>query len=499
MPVLPRDVKKAIALLEADPRKRVDELAAACGVARRTLEKHFRRFVGRSPSQVRRQLLLEAVRRELLRARPEASTTEVAVRCGIGHLGRFAATYRERYGESPSASLEGRRRALARHHPAPIVSPTVDRPVINVHPFDIVGTQARGVLTISDEISANLLRNRWLAVGGPKNSRYHLRGKVRDDGAQRLRIMVMLTDAATGRHLWADRWDGEIEDAFAFEERVAARVATAVDQSLRIAEVQRVRHSDPAHLGAWELTMKALPRALLIEPTAQAEAIELLERAMELAPQDALPMALASWCHGQRASHHLGPQPNVERKTSRELALRAERLCGADPVVEALLAAAHTLGQDLEAAGVHCDRSLALDGGCIWGWNRKGMLNVYLGRPADAIECFQFARSLGPNDPLNFFCSIGIGSAHFQAGRYDDAARWFTRGLAEHPPATWVNRFRAPAFALAGRMEQARHIFTELTHTYPELTIGDVRSALPHTSSFCDRASDSLASLGMRP
>jgi adenylate cyclase len=124
---------------------------------------------------------------------------------------------------------------------------------------------------------------------------------------------------------------------------------------------------------------------------------------MELAPQDALPIALAAWCHGQRASHHLGPQPNAERQTARDLARRAERLSGRDPNVEALLAAAYTLGRDLESAAIHCDRALALDGGCVWAWNRKGMLNAYLGRSADAIECFQFARSLGPNDPLNFF------------------------------------------------------------------------------------------------
>jgi AraC-like DNA-binding protein len=99
VPLVPRDVKKAIALLEADPGRKnsVDELAAECGVARRTLEKHFRRFVGRSPSQVKRDLLLERVRRELLRASPEVTTTEIAVRCGIGHLGRFAAAYRGRW------------------------------------------------------------------------------------------------------------------------------------------------------------------------------------------------------------------------------------------------------------------------------------------------------------------------------------------------------------------------------------------------------------------
>ena len=404
MPPLPRDVKKAVALLEADPgrKKRVDELAAECGVARRTLEKHFRRFVGRSPSQVKRELLLERVRRELLRASPEATTTEIAVRCGIGHLGRFAAAYRERYGESPSTTLQGRRWALAPPRVTDFVahsqSPNHQRTPLRYYRSASAGRANNWERDLGRPYAEPLARSRrtWqCALPVARNGK----GRRRSAGAG----LVMLTDAATGQHLWADRWDGEVEDAFAFEERVAERVASAVERSVRAAEVQRACHMEPEQLGAWELTMKSLPRALLIEPAAQAEAIELLERAMELAPQDALPIALAAWCHGQRASHHLGPQPNAERQTARDLARRAERLSGRDPNVEALLAAAYTLGRDLESAAIHCDRALALDGGCVWAWNRKGMLNAYLGRSADAIECFQFARSLGPNDPLNFF------------------------------------------------------------------------------------------------
>jgi AraC-like DNA-binding protein/tetratricopeptide (TPR) repeat protein len=495
-------VKKAIALLQADPARMrsIDDLAVACGVARRTLEKHFRRFVGRSPSQVRREFVLERVRRELLRAQSEASITEIAVRCGVNHLGRFAIAYRRRYGESPSVTLQRRKQGLGLRRPSPTVSsPTVDRPVVTVHPFDPVGPRAQFAAFVADEISCSLLGNRWLTVGTPYSARYHLRGTVRDDGTGRLRIMVTLTDAATGRYLWADRWDGGLDDAFAFEERVATRVVAAVERCVRTAEIQRASHTNHAQLGAWGLTMKALPRALFIESGAQAEALELLERAMELAPQDALPIALAAWCHGQRCSHYLAPhQPGAEKQAARELALRAARLNAGDAAVEALLGAAHLLAHDFEAAAIHCERALAMDGGCVWGWNRSGFLNLYLGRSADAIECFQLARSLGPNDPLDFFCTLGIGCAHFEARRYEEAARWFTRGLAEYPPAVWVNRFRSAAFALAGRKEEARRSFAELTRASPELTIGQLRSALPHTQSFRDRACEGLASLGMR-
>lgn len=502
VPILPRDVKVAVELLKRHPSREhsIDELAAACGVARRTLEKHFRRFTGRTPSQVRRAVRLDHVRRELLRASPDASVTDIAERCGFNHLGRFAAAYRERYGEAPSATLQRRRQAFAfRASSLTLLSPALDRPVIAVHSFDLIGTRARRAATIVDEISAALSRNRWLAVAPPDTARYHLRGTVRDDGVQRLRIMAMLTDAETGHHLWADRWDGELDDVFAFEERVAHRVAVAVERSLRGAEIARACRKDPAQLNAWELTMRALPRALRIEPGSQAEALELLERATELAPHDALPVALAAWCHANRGAHFFTPRPEAERQSAQELALRAGRLNAGDPVVEALLGAAHTLAHDLEAASIHCERALALDGGCVWAWNRSGLLNTYLGRSADAIECCQLARSLGPDDPLIFGASIGIGSGHFLVGRYEEAARWWTRCLAEHPAAVWINRFRAAAFALAGKQDEARRSFAELTRAYPELTIAEVRLALPHPQSYRDRVCEGLASLGMRP
>jgi AraC-like DNA-binding protein/tetratricopeptide (TPR) repeat protein len=499
MPLLPRDVKTALDLMAADPaqERSIGDLAAACGVTARTLQKHFRRFLGRTPTQALHDLRLKQVRLELLRAGPDASVAESALHCGFGHLGRFAAAYRRRYGEAPSATVRRRRQVLGYSPLSVLVSPVLDRPTINVRPFALVGAVAYRAATIAEEISIALLRNRWLAVSVSGNARYQLHGRIQGSG-RHLRAIAMLRDQAAGRYLWADRWDGEIDDVFAFEERVATGVAMAVERSLSIAEIERVRGNDPSQLGPWDLTMQALPLALTIEAGAQARALEFLERAMELAPHDALPVALAAWCHGARGAHFFTARPDVEKLAAARLARQAAQLNSSDPRVEALLGAAHTLAHDIETATVHFDRALALDGGCVWAWNRSGWVNVYRGQSAEAIERFQIARSLDPTDPLNFFCSIGIAAAHFEVGRYDDAAHWFARGIAEHPQAVWSNRFRAPALVLAGKREEARRSYVDLMRTYPELTITEIRSALPHTPRFYDRAAEGLASLGMR-
>src|SRR5580693_2150026 len=104
---LPRDVKKAIDLLHGDPGRpwKIDEIARRCGVPRRTLEKHFKRFLGCGPLKFLHNERFEQVRRKLLRAPPSANVTQIASDCGFNHVGRFAVTYRSRYGESPRDTL----------------------------------------------------------------------------------------------------------------------------------------------------------------------------------------------------------------------------------------------------------------------------------------------------------------------------------------------------------------------------------------------------------
>jgi transcriptional regulator GlxA family with amidase domain len=102
--VLPNDVKKAIDLVRSDLARRwtVKDLARLCGVRRRTMEKHFQRFASCAPLEFLRTARLDQARRKLIAATPGATVTGVATQCGFTHLGRFAVTYRERYGERRS-------------------------------------------------------------------------------------------------------------------------------------------------------------------------------------------------------------------------------------------------------------------------------------------------------------------------------------------------------------------------------------------------------------
>ena len=101
-------------------------------------------------------------------------------------------------------------------------------------------------------------------------------------------------------------------------------------------------------------------------------------------------------------------------------------------------------------------------------------------------------------DPLSFLWAIGIGAAHFEAARYEEAIRWFKQAVAEHPTAVWNHRFMVPAYVLAGRRDEAKRSFAEFAHAYPELTIAEVRAGLPYSTKFLDRLAEGLESVGMR-
>jgi TolB-like protein len=499
--LLPRNLRKAIDLLQTKPARpwTIGALAASCDTPRRTLEKHFRRHVHQTPVEFLRTIRLDWSSNKLLRAAPRATVTEIALQCGFNHFGRFAAWYRERYGESPLATLKRSQSAAARStSPMPLQPAMSERPAISVLPFALSDPESHRAAGVSEEIAAALGRLRWIAVTSSSNARYHLSGRIRTDGKGKLRATVTLCDASSGTRLWADCWNGGLDDTFEFEDRVSTQVANALQSILRDAETQRAGRKDPALSTAWELTMRALPSMLTIEPTAAGTALELLERAMELAPRDALPVSMAAWCHGLRAGHHFTAQSDKELQTARILAARASGLISCDPLAETMLAAAHTLAHDLNTAAINAARALRLDGGSAWAWGRSGWIHAYRGNSVDAIERFQIARNLAPSDPLIFLAAVGIAAAHFEACRYEEAVHWYRRALVEQPKAVWINRFLTAGFALAGRKDEAKRSLRTLISAFPFLTIAQIRAGLPHSVSFLDSVSNGLESVGMR-
>ena len=477
---LPRGVRRALDAMRADAGRdwSVPDLAVVAGLSARTLQRQFRVFVGQTPLAKLRDIRFDCARRDLLQVAPGTKVMDIALRWGFPHFGRFSIEYRRRYGETPSQTLKRQTAFLDALASIPVfLTSNRDRPTISLGAIE-AGVEnneiARG---IADELATALMRAGVSVTGHSRGARYHLTGVLRGSGTQR-RLTFRLIESETGRHLSAHRCDGPSNGDFVLEAHQATRIVAALQPCLRLAEIERARLKPDAELSAHDLTLRAMPHVLSIDAEGNARALDLLERARDRDPDNALATSLAAWAYAQRIIYHFSPTPLEDRARSVEFARRALTL-GGDATALALLGNALTSLHDLETADLVIRKALAVDGGSAWAWGRGGWIDVYKGETDSAIERFMIALELAPQDSLAFNNLVGIGVAHFNAGHYLEAARWQARALAEHPTAAWVHRTMCPAYVLAGAEPEARRSLAALRENYPELTVSGVQRGLP--------------------
>jgi AraC-like DNA-binding protein/Tfp pilus assembly protein PilF len=500
-PVLPRGVRRAIDAMRINLEREwsVADLATVGGLSSRTLQRQFRIFLGKAPSAALRDLRFEHARRELLQGGANTKVTDVALRCGFPHGGRFSIEYRRRYGETPSQTLKRQAVFLGALAAMPsIFAAGHDRPIVALGPIETEIENREFAHSIADELAMALTRAGIAVASQTRSARYHLTGLMRGTGRQ-TRLTLRLSERETGRHLWAHHADGVLDDQSASEEHLAARIAAALQPCLRLAEIERAQRKPDLDLSPQDLTLRAMPGVLSLDAEGNARALDLLERAMARDPDHALATALAAWAHIQRVAYHFTASPLEERARSAELARRA-LAAGADATVLAVLGNALTLLHNLETADLVIGKALAIDGGSAWAWSRSGWIEVYKGDAEAAIERFNIALDIAPHDSLAFNSLVGIGCAHFKAGRYLEAARWQQRALLEHPSAAWVHRTMCPAYVLGGAEAEAKRSLAALRENYPDLTVSEVERGLPPLpQSYCELVFGALRSVGLPP
>jgi AraC-like DNA-binding protein/tetratricopeptide (TPR) repeat protein len=495
--VLPKAVRRALDVMQArlDREIGINDLAAAAGISARALQRQFKSFLGKSPHEVLRDMRFESARRQLLLGRPGTRVMNIAAGCGFPHFGRFSIEYRRRYGETPSQTL--RRQALfsnAVSNQRQIIAASGERPVLSVG-FDAGSGEA--MRAIGEEMATALARAGIATTSHAGMARYQLALAARGTGAQ-ARLVLRLIDRETGQHLWAHRLDGDWERTAAFDEQLATRLVAALHPNLRTAEIERARQKPDTDLAAQDLTLRAMPLVWSLDEQGNARAIELLNAAMARDPGNALPLALAAWAHGQRVVYYFGNDPAADRAICAEYAHKAMAM-RADPAVLAIVGNALSLLGD-EAAEAVIARALSIDGGSAWAWGRSGWIDAYRGNNDSAIERFMIALELAPDDFQAFNNVYGIGVAHFNAGRFREAAQWQARAIAEHPSLAWMHRTLAPAYRLAGARDHADESARRLRQGYPELTLAKVTDGLPPLpQSTRERVVEALHDFGLPP
>jgi adenylate cyclase len=393
-----------------------------------------------------------------------------------------------------------------------------DKPSIAVLPFDNMSgdpEQQHFADGVVEALTAALSRIRAFFViarnsafaykGRPTNVRdigrelgvaYVLEGSVQRVG-QRVRITAQLIETAGGVHLWADRYDGSLEDIFDLQDRITEAVAGAIQPSIRLAEVERAGRKRPQDLGAYDYAMRAMQHAWLLEENAATRALDLLDKALRIDPDYPLALALSAWCWAQRSVYNWAEDSAAAQAEALKLADRAANQSTDDPLILAVLGAVHTFARNYGVARVLLERAVAIDPNSAWALSRLGWLDVYADRPDDAKVHFEKAMRLSPLDPMNFNNLVGLASAHQVEGDDAGAVNLFIRALEERPNAVWIHRNLAAALYGAGRVDEARASLGKLLAVHPEFTIRKYREAMVFSPRALDRMAEHIRALGL--
>ena len=342
-------------------------------------------------------------------------------------------------------------------------------------PFDYLsGDPEQGYFVdgMVEEIITALSRIRWLfviarnstfsykgraidvrQVGKELGVMYVLEGSVRKAG-NRIRITAQLLDAINGAHLWADRFDGTLEDVFELQDNVASSVAGVIEPTLEAAEHRRSLQRPPNDLTAYDLFLQARVAFKALEREGTMRALELAEQALNRDPNYGSALAVAVFCHCQIYASGWTNDLEATRHEGIGLARRALRVAGDDPFVLATAGQALGLfGEDIATAIALVDRSLQLNPSFAYGWKRP-------------IEHIETSIRLSPRESRGQLYLI-IGMGHFFARRNEKAAEMFGLSLQEHSRWPPTLRFMASCFAHMGRLKEAQELVKQLRAITP--------------------------------
>ena len=368
------------------------------------------------------------------------------------------------------------------------VLPLPNKPSIAVLPFaNMSGDPEQEYFAdgMVEEIITALSRIRWLfviarnssftckgqaidvkQVGRELGVRYVLEGSVRKAG-NRVRITAQLIDAQSGTNLWADRFDGSLEDVFDLQDRVAISVAGVIEPALQAAEMRRSAARPTTDLSTYDFYLRALATYFPITRERIFEALVLLEQAIAIDRHYGPALSLAAICHLQLTTNGWVEEAETVRRKANDLARQALQAGENDPGI--LVNAAFVLArfdEDIDAATGLVDRALALNPSYARGWLFSGILRSWAGQHNLAIEHLETSRRLSPHERMGQPL-VAMGMAYFMKHQFDDAATRLLLSIQDHPGYPLSFRFLAACYAHMGRLDEARATVARLRAITP--------------------------------
>jgi len=316
-------------------------------------------------------------------------------------------------------------------------------------------------------------------IGRELGVRYVLEGSVRK-AANRVRITGQLIDTATGAHLWANRFDGGLDDIFDLQDQVTASVVGAIAPTLEKAEIERAKRKPTESLDAYDHFLRGMASYYQITSlVANAEALRLFGRAIDQDAEFASAYGMAAGCYLWRKSNGWMSDPANEIAETARLAQEAVKFGKDDAIALAASGSALALVvRDLESGVALIDRALQLNPNLAMAWHWGGYVKIWLGEPDAGLERLARAIRLSPLDQRMPQIQSAAAHAHFMAGRYDEASQWAAMALRDAPDLQPGLRIIAASKALAGLLEPAEVAVARLRRLNPALRVSSLKDVL---------------------
>jgi adenylate cyclase len=328
--------------------------------------------------------------------------------------------------------------------------------------------------------------------------RYVVEGSVRKAG-DRVRISAQLIDATTGAHVWAERYDRELQDIFSLQDEITEAIVGSMRPELQRTEVQRAVRKEQQNLDAWDCVCRGRWHDRKFTREDNAKARSFFERAIELDPTFADAFSSLAWTYVYDAANEWAADRAQAIDEATRLAEKSLELDDRNPQARAALAQASGLAGQRKRMIESLERAVELNPNDASSHGGLGFALSYTGRPDDAIAHLEQAMRLSPQAPEMFLWLASMGWAHFSGGRYEEAASWLERSRQDSPAFPLAYRGLAAAYAQLDRLEEARTALREDLRLVPDESISKIKTQISSIADpdFLERYFDGLRKAGL--
>ncbi len=366
-----------------------------------------------------------------------------------------------------------------------------DKPSIAVLPFDNMSDDEQKYFSdgITEEIITALSRSPWLFVISRNSSfayegkkvdvrqvsrelgvRYILEGSVRKKG-NRVRVTAQLIDGTMGSHVWAEKYDGELEDIFDLQDQISQQVVASILTQIQLHGFEKVKQLDRPDISTWDLLARGWKLAYELTREGLAAAEEIFRRAVKVAPTSCDAHHLLATVLIHQAFMGYAPDKDVTISEAYELAKRAITLNEQNEYAHWILGVIQHNSGKHDRAIAEQERALELNPNCSLAHGSLGTALLLSGQPDEASKHIEIAIRLNPRDPSIFFRYSALADAHFVAGRYLEAVQWARKSIQRKPSWRGGHNVLASSLAHLNRLEEAKEAVDYYLENIPDATI----------------------------